>query len=80
MCLRFLIFRGLSRYLVFFLVYPNVCLFWLCWVFVAACRLCLAVAQGLLFALASLAAEHRLQGVQASVVVAHGLSSPGVRA
>ena len=36
--------------------------------------------RGLLVAAASLVAEHRLQGVQASVVVAHGLGSCGSRA
>ena len=34
--------------------------FWLCWVFVAACRLSLVAMSGLLIAVASLVAEHRL--------------------
>ena len=57
--------------------------------FVAACRLSLIVlsegyslvaARGLLIVVISLDAEHRLQGVQASVVVAHGLISCCARA
>ena len=34
--------------------------FWLCWVFGAACRLCLAAVHGLLLAVAFLVEEHRL--------------------
>ena len=58
-------------------------LFWLCWVFVAACRLSLAATSGdyslvvvhrLLTAVACLVAEHRLLGVGASAAVAHQLS------
>ena len=58
-------------------------IFWLCWVFVAACRLSLAVACRLLIVVAFLAVEHRLQGLRASVIVvdsvvaAPGLSSCG---
>ena len=61
----------------------------LCWVFVAACRLSLAVASGgysvlpvpwLLIAMASLAVDRVLQGAQASVVAAPGLSSFSSRA
>jgi len=63
--------------------------FWLCGVFIAACRLFFGCGeQGLLFsysivvqiliAVASLAAEPRLQGVWVSLVVAHGLSCPKV--
>ena len=57
---------------------------WLHWVFIAVCRLSLVVgaqgllslaSQGLLVAVASLAAEHR--GLE---VAAHGLSSCGPRA
>ena len=40
----------------------------------------LAAVHGLLTAVASLVAEHRLQGVQASVVAAPGLSSCGAQA
>ena len=40
----------------------------------------LAAVRGLLIAVISLAAEHRLQGVQASVVVAHGLINCRARA
>ena len=39
----------------------------------------LVVVQGLLIAMASLVALHKLQGVGASVAVAHGLSSCGSR-
>ena len=55
------------------------------WVFIATCGLSLVVASGdyslvavrrLLIAVAYLVAEHRLQGVQASVVVVHGLACP----
>ena len=58
---------------------------WLCWVFTAECRLSLAAVSGgyslvavcgLLIAAASLVAEHRLQGIEASVVVVPGLSCP----
>ena len=60
--------------------------FGLCWLFIAAHGLFLVVASrgyslvgmcGLLIAVASLVSEQRLQGPQASVVVAHGLSSFG---
>ena len=56
------------------------------WVFIAACRLSLIAASrgyslvalcGLLIAMTSLVAEHELQSVQASVVVACGLSHCG---
>ena len=75
------------------LVGQKVFFFWLRWVFVAARRLfsscgeqglLLVVVCGLLIAVASLVAEHRLQvrGLQqlwhaGSVVVAHGLQSKG---
>ena len=58
--------------------------FSLCWVFVALCRLSLVVVSrgysrvavhGLLVVVASLAAEHKLQGVQALVAVGLRLSS-----
>ena len=58
------------------------------WVFTAACQLplvgasrgySLGVAHRLLIAAASLAAEHGLQGAQASVVATLGLSSCGSR-
>ena len=39
----------------------------------------LVVVSGLLIAVSSLIAEHRFQGTQASVVVAHRLSSCGSR-
>ena len=55
--------------------------FWLLWVFVAVCGLSLVMtSEGysrctvLFFEVAPLVAERRLQGLQASVVVAHGLS------
>ena len=62
--------------------------FWLHWVFVAlfgAFSSCderghSVVVQRLLFAGASLTAEHRLQGEQASVAAAHGLRSCGSQA
>ena len=55
--------------------------FWLPWVFIAMHRLSLVVASrvysavvhGLLIAVASLVAEHRLYGRRAPVVPAHGL-------
>ena len=56
---------------VLFFVSPSFYLFyysWLPWVFIAA--------PGLLIAVASLVAEHRLQGAQASVVAAHGFNCP----
>jgi len=37
----------------------NFCLFWLHWVLVAACSFSLVAVLGLLFAVASLVAEHR---------------------
>ena len=55
------------------------------WVFIAMCGLSLVVASGgyslvvvrrLLIAVAYLVAEHRLQGVQASVVVVYWLTCP----
>ena len=60
----------------------------MCWVFTAA-GFSLVVAVGscslvvicwLLTAVSSLVAEHRLQGLGASVVVAHGLGNYGSRA
>ena len=59
---------------------------WLCWVFVAAWAFSLVVAsrghsplslvmvRGLLIAVASLVAEHWLQGVWALIAAVHGLS------
>ena len=47
------------------------------WVFVVARGPSLAAACPLLTAVASLVAEHGLQGVQASVATAHKLSSCG---
>ena len=55
------------------------CLFiylWLGWVFIAVCRLSPVVTSRLLIAVASLIAEHGLEGTQASVVAAQRLSSP----
>ena len=66
---------------VYFLVY-----FWLCWVLVAAHRLSLVVVSkgyslvvvhGLLSAVASLVAEHGLEGTQTSVVAVCVLSNCG---
>ena len=61
--------------------------FWLCWEFVAVCRLSLVtVRRGLLSSLwashcsGSTTAEHRLQDVWASVVVPHELKSCSWRA
>lgn len=57
--------------------------FWLRWVFVAVHRLSpvatsrrysLAVAHGLLVAVASVVLDHGLRGLRASVVVVHGFS------
>ena len=53
--------------------------FWLHWVFTAAWELSLVAARGLLLGVASLVAEHGLQGVWASAVVLHGLSCPAAR-
>ena len=41
-------------------IYLFIYLFWLCWVFVAACGLSLVAVSSLLIAVASLVAEHRL--------------------
>ena len=69
--------RLLERYAFYLFIY-----FRLCWVFDAACRLSLVVASGerrgyslvaecgLLVAVASFVAEHRLYGTQASEVSA----------
>ena len=46
---------------------------WLHWVFIAAHRVSLVVVHGLLIVVASLDAEHGLQGTQASVAVTRGL-------
>ena len=63
-----------------------VCLFWLCWVFVAAWVFSLVAASsgsslvvvhGLFIAVASLIVQHGLQSCQASVIVAPGLESTG---
>ena len=59
--------------------------FWLRWVFIAACALSLVASRGYslvrvfrpLTAVASLVAEHRLQGAWASVLAARGLRSCG---
>ena len=73
----------------FLKIFIYLFIFWLCWVFVAARRLslvaasgglCFFVVCGLLIAGASLVAEHGLLGTQASVVVAHRLSSCGSQA
>ena len=53
------------------------CLFMLRWVFVAAFKLSLVAARRLLIAVASLVAEHGLEGAWASVVAACRLSSCG---
>ena len=55
-------------------------IFWVHWVFVAACRLSLVVASRLLIAVASLVAEDRLWGLRPFVVAACRLSSCGARA
>ena len=61
--------------------------FCLCWVFITGCGLPLVVAsrsyflvvvQGLLIAVPSLVVENKLEGVQASVVAALGLSRCGL--
>ena len=66
-------------------VYNFVSLFWLLWVSVALCPFSsgceqgfpLVASHGLLFAVASLAVEHGLQGVWASEAAARGLSPRG---
>ena len=59
--------------------------FWLCWVFVAACKLPLVAVKGatLLIAVprlltmeASFVVEHRLEGMQVLAVMVHGPSCP----
>ena len=58
--------------------------FWLCWVSTAVQTLSrcgergqlLGAVQGPLIAVAPLVVEHRLEGMQASVLVAHALSAP----
>ena len=49
-----------SFFFFFLIYYLFIYLFWLCWVFVAASRLSLVAASGLLIAVASLVAEHGL--------------------
>ena len=68
-------------------MFPSLCIFyfWLCWGFVAMCRLfcygewgySLVAVHGLLLAVASLVAEHGLQDTQVSVVAAPGVQSTG---
>ena len=64
-------------------------LLWLCWVFVAACRLSLvassrgcslAVEHRLLIAMPALVVASRLERVGVSVIAAHVLSSCGTQA
>ena len=50
-------------FLIFFFL-KLLFIFWLCWVFVAACRLSLVAVCGLLIAAASLVVEHRLLGTR----------------
>ena len=54
-------------------IHPSI---WLLWVSTAAQGLALVAVLGLLIAVASLAAEHRLQGVCTSVIVVRGFSCP----
>ena len=49
-------------------------MYWLCWVFIVACGLSLVAARRLLIVVASVVAEHRLQGTWASEVAAHWFS------
>ena len=60
-------------------MYVFIC-FWLLWVFIAVRGFSLVAVCGLLIATASLVVEHGLQGVQASVVAAPGLSRCGFQA
>ena len=53
-------FKNCSKGLWVFCLFLLFIYFWLCWVFVAAHGLSLVVVQGLLIAVASLVAEHRL--------------------
>ena len=62
------------------------CIFWLCWVFIAACRVSLVLeSEGyslvgvceLFIMMTPLIVEHRLQAAQALAVGAHGLRSCG---
>ena len=86
-CLAFLkhIYQSHLIFNLFFLEFWKKNFFWLCWVFIALHGLSLVAASrgyslvemcGLLFAVASLVAEQRLETMRASVVVAHGLSFP----
>ena len=81
---------GTQKSLLEFKVHSSLCLlffiFWLFWVFVVVCRLSLVAVswvtlvsvRGLLVAVASLVAEHRLYSV-GSVVAVHRLSCPEAR-
>ena len=73
----------LKSYLYFFLIFIYLLIFGCAGltVFIVACRLSLVVpsegypvvvAHGLLISMISLVVEHRLKGMQASAVVAHG--------
>ena len=68
---------SINTQLQFFLLYENFkkfFIYWLSWVFIAACGLSLVAVHGILTAVASLVTEHRLQSLRASGVVVHGLS------
>ena len=61
----------LSKTILFHYVFDS----WLCWVFIAAQGLSLAVVLGFLIAAAALVAQPGLQDVKVSVVVTRGLTS-----
>ena len=76
--------HGKKQFVFILFFWNNFIYFWLCWVIIAAWAFSLVVASGgypivvvcgLLIEVASLVAEHGLQGAQASLVVSHGLSS-----
>ena len=80
----YLIFMTTLRFLPIF-IFIILFIYWLCGVFIVACRLSLVAASGsyslvamcgLLIVVASLTVKHRFWGAQASVAVVHGFSCP----
>ena len=83
-CFNCSVFFSNTWYCIYFLNY-YLFIFWLYWVFVALAGCSLVVASGgyslvEVIGVDSLVAERRLQVIQTSGVVAHGLSSCGSRA
>ena len=56
-----------------FILFFQIIYFWLCWVFIAVCKLSLVVGLGILILGASLVVEHGLQAAWTSGIVAQGL-------